>query len=64
MQALLAAKEKGDPQGWRDFQQRMQSLKLQRTRVVREAEYVQAALLNATDSGEKLTHLAALLEAA
>jgi hypothetical protein len=51
LQALLTAKEREDPPGWQAFQQRMQTLKLQRTRAMREAENVQTALLEATDSG-------------
>lgn len=47
MQALLTSKEKQDPQGWQDFQQQMQNLKLQRTRLQREAEDVLAALADA-----------------
>jgi len=53
LQALLAAKERDNPPGWQAFQQRMQTLKLQRTRAVREAENVQTALLEATDSGDR-----------
>lgn len=44
VQALLHAKEKADPQGWQQFQQKMQTLKLQRTRTMREAEDMLAAL--------------------
>ena len=44
VQALLHAKEKTDPHGWQQFQQKMQTLKLQRTRTMREAEDMQAAL--------------------
>ena len=51
LQALLRAKEKADPLGWQQFQQRMQTLKLQRTRVVREAEDMQAALQASTLAG-------------
>lgn len=40
MQALLAAKEKSDPLGWKGFQAEVSMLKLQRTRVEREAQEV------------------------
>lgn len=52
-QALLHAKEKQDSAGWQQFQQQMQTLKLQRTRAVREAEDIQTALQEAErNSGE------------
>lgn len=50
LQALLAAKEARDASGWQRFQHNMQTLKLQRTRMQREAEDVQVALLSAYSS--------------
>ena len=50
MQALLAAKQSGDPYGWQQFEQDIQNLKLQRTRTLREADDVKAALLAAQQS--------------
>lgn len=44
MAALLAAKEAGDAPGWQRFQADIHTLKLQRTRVLREAEDVRLAL--------------------
>ena len=42
--ALMQAKERSDPQGWLAFQTQVSSLKLQRSRLEREAEDVQAVL--------------------
>jgi hypothetical protein len=42
--ALIQAKERGDPQGWLAFQTRMSALKLQRSRLEREAGDVAAVL--------------------
>lgn len=41
--ALLAAKQKRDPQGWQQFQERIHALKNQRTRARREAEDLQTS---------------------
>ena len=43
----MKAKEVQDPSGWKDFQQKMSTLKLQRTRAIREATDVQQALQEA-----------------
>lgn len=48
MKALLQTKEKQDPKGWKTFQQQVNTLKLQRTRVQKELEEVQGALFSAT----------------
>ena len=40
----MAAKEKADAAGWQAFQTRVSTLKLQRTRVEREAAEVSSAL--------------------
>jgi hypothetical protein len=45
--ALLAAKQKQDPQSWQDFQERIHALKNQRTRARREAEDLQASIFAA-----------------
>lgn len=42
--ALVQAKERGNPQGWLAFQTRMSALKLQRSRLEREAADVAAVL--------------------
>ena len=42
--ALIQAKERGDPQGWLAFQSGVSELKLQRSRLEREAEDVAAVL--------------------
>ena len=47
MSALITAKQKGDPAGWRAFQERAHSLKNQRTRARREAEDLAASLFAA-----------------
>ena len=39
--ALIQAKERGDPQGWLAFQTELSGLKLQRTRMEREAADMQ-----------------------
>ena len=54
MQALLTKKEKRDGQGWKKFQQGMQTLKLQRSRAQREAEDIQAVLKDAQKQAGKL----------
>ena len=47
MSALITAKQKGDPAGWRAFQERVHALKNQRTRAKREAEDLEASLFAA-----------------
>ena len=47
MSALLGAKQKGDPSGWRAFQERAHVLKNRRTRARREAEDLEASLFAA-----------------
>ena len=47
MSALLTAKQKGDPAGWRAFQERVHALKNQRTRAKREAEDLESSLFAA-----------------
>ena len=47
MSALLAAKQKRDPSGWRAFQERVHALKNRRTRARREAEDLEASLFAA-----------------
>ena len=47
MSALITAKQKGDPAGWRAFQERAHALKNQRTRARREAEDLGASLFAA-----------------
>ena len=47
MSALLTAKQKGDPGGWRAFQERVSALKNQRTRARREAEDLETSLFAA-----------------
>lgn len=44
LQALVAAKGAADAKGWQDFQARVSGLKLTRSRALREAEEVAAAL--------------------
>ncbi|GAB4822001.1 hypothetical protein N2152v2_009047 [Parachlorella kessleri] len=44
MQALMAAKSQRDPKGWQQFQAAVSGLKLTRSRLLREAEEVAAAL--------------------
>ncbi len=47
MSALLAAKQKGDPSGWRAFQERAHALRSRRARARREAEDLEASLFAA-----------------
>ena len=47
MSALLTAKQKGDPGGWRAFQESVSALKNQRTRAKREAEDLETSLFAA-----------------
>ena len=47
MSALLAAKQRGDPGGWRAFQEHVAALKNQRTRARREAEDLETSLFAA-----------------
>ena len=47
MSALLTAKQRGDPSGWRAFQERVHALKNQRTRAKREAEDLETSLFAA-----------------
>ena len=44
MRAVLRARESTDPAGWKQAQQRIQKAKLQRQRLQREIEDVEAAL--------------------
>lgn len=44
MQAVLRARERTDPAGWKQAQQRIQEAKLQRQRLQRETEDLEAAL--------------------
>ncbi len=47
MSALLTAKQRGDPSGWRAFQERVHALKNQRTRAKRETEDLETSLFAA-----------------
>ena len=47
MSALIAAKQRGNPAGWRAFQERAHALKNRRTRARREAEDLAASLFAA-----------------
>ena len=47
MSALLAAKQRGDPGGWRAFQERAHALKNRRARARREAEDLETSLFAA-----------------
>ncbi len=47
MSALLTAKQRGDPGGWRAFQERVHALKNQRTRAKREVEDLETSLFAA-----------------
>ena len=55
VQALIRAKERGDPQGWRAFQAEGNSLKLQRSRAEKEA----ASVLDALAAAERAARSAA-----
>ena len=52
IKALLHTKERQDPRGWKIFQQQVNTLRLQRTRVQKELEEVQGALFSATQQLE------------
>lgn len=47
MSALLSTKQRGDPGGWRVFQERAHALKNRRTRARREAEDLETSLFAA-----------------
>lgn len=47
MKQLLREKERSDPKGWAQAQHQIQTAKLQRTRITREIEDLQASILQA-----------------
>ena len=47
MKQLLREKERSDPKGWAQAQHHIQTAKLQRTRLTREIEDLQATILQA-----------------
>ncbi|GAX76816.1 hypothetical protein CEUSTIGMA_g4262.t1 [Chlamydomonas eustigma] len=63
MKALLTAKEVADPRGWQSFQANVHMLKLQRSRIEREAQELSALLGEAERSAAKARALNLLREA-